>query len=256
MKLFWFELMTQIRVFWRYPIAAIFTFAFPLMFLFLFNIIMGADTVASLADIPFPQYFTPSIAVFAVMTACYTNLAIMTSIDRDEGILKRIRGTPLSPGVYLSARAAAASAVGVTSVLAMFAAGAAFFDFEILWERVGYATGILILGSVTFSVLGLALAGAAPNGQSTPAITNATILPLAFLSGVFIPIESGWVNSLASVFPVRPFVLLFTAQWNPSVSAGVSDLAVMVAWSAVGVVVARHTFTWEPRPGGRRRSLA
>jgi ABC-2 type transport system permease protein len=252
------EVVHHIRLLWRVPVAAFFTVAFPMMFLVLFNLLNADVTVESMGGIRFAQFYTPGIAVFAMVTAGYTNLAITVSMDRDEGILKRIRGTPLPPWAYLAGRIGAAVTVGASSVVLMFAVGAAFFGVEPVWDRLPTAALVLAVGAATFASLGLAVAGVAPNGQAAPAIANATILPLAFVSGIFFPMDTapGWLQTVAGWFPLRPFGAAFTAQWNPMVEPTFpwAELAVLVVWLALGIAVAVKTFTWDPRPSGKRRS--
>src|SRR5207302_2749138 len=86
------------RAFWRNPASAFFTFAFPLMFLVIFTSLLGNGTVR-LGGIEVNQatYYVAGMAAFSVISACYTNIAISVSFNRDAGILKRVRGTPL-PG--------------------------------------------------------------------------------------------------------------------------------------------------------------
>lgn len=257
LRLLGWEVAHHTRVFWRVPVAAFFTVAFPLMFLVLFNLLNRSGTVTEVGGIPFPQFFTPGIAVFAMVTAGYTNLAITTAIDRDDGILKRIRGTPLPPWVYVTGRVLAAVGIGLLSVALMVAIGAAAFEVEVLWERSGTALVVLVVGAAAFSALGLAVAGVAPNGQAAPAIANATLLPLALVSGIFFPMEviPGWLQGVVSLLPLRPFVAAFVEQWNPAVDPSFpwADLALLTAWGMVGAWLAVRTFSWEPRPGGGRR---
>lgn len=250
MRTLWWEFVHHTRVFWRVPVAAFFTVAFPLMFLVLFNLLNGGATIDSLGGLGFAQFFTPAIAVFSIVTACYTNLVITTSMDRDEGILKRVLGTPLAPRTYIGGRVLAASGIGLMSVLIMLIVGVAAFDVQVLWSRLGVAAIVLVIGAATWSALALAVAGLTSNGQAAPAIANATILPLAFISGVFFPVESGpeWLATLAGLFPLRPFVAAFSEQWNPLVDVTFPwvELAVMLAWGAIGAWIAMRRFTWEP----------
>lgn len=246
----WWEFLHHVRVFSRVPVAAFFTVAFPLMFLVLFNLLNGDATIDSLGGLAFSQFFTPAIAVFAIVTACYTNLVITTAMDRDEGILKRVLGTPLAPPVYIGGRVLAASGIGLASVVIMLLAGVAAFDVRVIWDRLPLALLVLVLGAACWSALALAVAGLTSNGQAAPAIANATILPLAFISGIFFPVESGpeWLANVAALFPLRPFVAAFSEQWNPLVEPAfpVAELLVLVAWGALGAVVAVRRFTWEP----------
>lgn len=246
----WWETVHHTRVFWRVPVAAFFTVAFPLMFLVLFNLLNGDARVESLGGLGFSQFFTPAIAVFSIVTACYTNLVITTSMDRDEGILKRVLGTPLPPGIYIAGRVLAASGIGLLSVVIMLIVGVVAFDVEVLWGRLPLALVVLIVGATCWSALALAVASLATNGQAAPAIANATILPLAFISGIFFPVESGpdWLAAIARAFPLRPFVAAFSDQWNPLIDPEFpfSDLAVLTVWGLVGGWIAIRRFTWEP----------
>jgi ABC-2 type transport system permease protein len=253
MTALWWEFRHHTRVFWRVPVAAFFTVAFPLMFLVLFNLLNGGAVIESLGGLGFAQFFTPAIAVFSIVTACYTNLVITTSMDRDEGILKRVLGTPLPPATYIGGRVLAASGIGLVSVVVMLVVGVAAFGVEVLWGRLPMSLLVLLVGAACWSALALAVAGLSTNGQAAPAVANATILPLAFISGIFFPVESGpeWLATLAGLFPLRPFVAAFSEQWNPLVSPGfpLTELAVMTAWGIVGAYVAARRFSWEP---GRR----
>lgn len=250
------EIGHQWRMFWRSPVSAFFTVLFPLLFLVVLNVFNLGATVGLGGDISFAQFLTPGLAVFAMVTAAYTNLAISTSFDRDEGILKRIIGTPMPGWAYLTGKIGAAVGIGLASVVIMLAVGVAAFDVEVVWTRIPMAILVLVVGAAAFAALGMAVTGAAPNGQAAPVIANATILPLALVSGIFFPLDSapGWLRAVSGVLPLRPFVVAFSDQWNPAVDPGfpLSDLLMLLAWGAVGMLVAIRTFGWEPRPGGRR----
>lgn len=250
------ETALQLKLFWRTPLAAFFTFAFPLMFLFLFNLLNGDATLPG--GLRFSQFFTPAIATFAVITACYTNLAIGTAISRDTGVLKRIRGTPLPMGVHLAGRIGAALSVAVLSVIVMFAAGTAFYGVQILWSRVPVALLAMFVGAACFSALGLAIAAISPSGQTAPALANATILPLSFVSGIFFPLDSApeWLGRIASYFPLRPMVESIGDAFNPLIKPSFpwTALGVMAVWFVIGLVVATKYFTWEPKTSKRRGS--
>src|SRR5207237_977670 len=120
------------RAFWRNPQAAFFTFAFPLMFLVIFTSLLGGGTVI-LHGLPFNQstYYVAGMSAFAIVTACYTNLAISVTFQRDAGILKRTRGTPLPGYDYLAARVAHAILMAVILVAICSAFGATFYHATI-----------------------------------------------------------------------------------------------------------------------------
>lgn len=254
------QLRYQNRIFWRTPIAAFFTLAFPLMFLILFNLLFTGTVPTPLGEIAYAQFFTPAIATFAVVTSCYTNMVISLAISRDEGILKRFRGTPLPPWIFMAGRVASSVWIGVLAVAVMFAVGVAFYGVRVFAGTLPAALVTLLVGAACFCALGLAVAGLIPSGEAAPAVANATILPLAFLSGIFIPLEQapGWVATIGDLFPLKHFVDAFGAAFNPLVTGSAfswDHLGVMAAWGAAGMTIALRSFRWEPRPdvGGRRR---
>ncbi len=257
------QVHAQNRLFWRNPFSAFFTLAFPLIFLLLFNSLNGGSrVVAGGTEIRFAQFFTPSILVFAAISACYTNLATSVAINRDEGILKRVRGTPLPPAAYIASRIVSATWFAIVASVIMVTVGVALFHVQIVWHKLPAAAVTLLVGSACFCALGLAVASLAPNGESAPAVANFTILPLVFISGIFFPLDNAprWLNDLASVFPVKPFAEAMVADFNPLVAGSGfrwGNLGMLVLWMAIGAAVAVRTFQWEPRLGatrtGRRR---
>jgi ABC-2 type transport system permease protein len=238
------------RAFWRNPAAAFFTFAFPLLFMVIFNVIF-TDT-GDAAGFRASDFFTPSIIAFSVITATYTNIAMGVTLDRDAGILKRVRGTPLPAWMYLFGRMAHAVLIAILLVAIVAAFGALFYGVGFPWERVGQLLLVLAVAAASFCALGLAMSAAIPNADAAPAVVNATILPLLFISNVFIRIEDppAWMDLLASIFPVRPFADAMLAVYSPQMAGGGlewQDLAVVAAWGLAGLLLSLRFFSWEPR---------
>lgn len=251
------EAAIQTRVFRRTPVSAFFTLVLPLFFLVLINGLNAGVEVGALGGIPLSQYVTPGIAVFGMVTATFTNLAISTATARDEGILKRVLTTPVPMSIHLAGRIVSATMIGVISVAVMLLIGALWFDVTIPWARMPMVTLLLLLGAATFSALGLAVAAISPNARSSPALANAFILPLLFISGIFFPLEGApeWMRTVASVFPLEPLASAVTDLFNPTMDPEFPWRAVitMSIWLVAGVVVAVRFFSWEPRTGYRRR---
>ena len=181
------------KAFWRNPASAFFTFAFPLMFLVIFTALLGHGTVrvSPTKVVNTSTYYVAAMASFAVITACYTNIAINVSFQRDSGVLKRTNGTPLPSSIFLGARMVHALFVAVVLVAITAAFGRVLYSADI-------PTGVtllrflvmLLVGAASFCALGFAITSVIPNADASPAIVNASILPLLFLSGVFIPLGS------------------------------------------------------------------
>ncbi|MGH2455712.1 MAG: ABC transporter permease [Candidatus Limnocylindria bacterium] len=239
------------RAFWRNPAAAFFTFAFPLLFMVIFNVIF-ADAETGQSGYRASDFFTPAIIVFAVITATYTNIAMSVAIARDAGVLKRARGTPLPSWAYLFGRLAHAVAVALLLVVIVAAFGALLYDVRVPWDRLPALALTLILGAATFCALGLALSGLIPNADAAPAVVNASILPLLFISNVFIRIEDppAWMDAVAGLFPVRHFADAMLDVYSPlTTGSGFSwgDLAAIAAWGVAGILISLRFFSWEPR---------
>ncbi|MDQ3210203.1 MAG: ABC transporter permease [Actinomycetota bacterium] len=239
------------KAFWRNPASAFFTFAFPLMFLVIFTTLLGnGDAVINGVEVKTSTLYVASMAAFSVITACYTNIAISVSFSRDQGILKRTRGTPLPAWAYLAGRVVHATVIAtiLVAICAVFGrlvydaslpAGLSLFKFLI----------VLIVGSASFSALALALTAFIPNADASPAIVNASILPLLFLSGVFIPIDDrapAWIDLVGKVFPVRHFLESMNAGFLGTPFEWI-DVLFVALWGIAGLLIAARFFSWEPR---------
>ncbi len=239
------------KTFWRNPASAFFIFAFPLMFLVIFTALLGHGTVHVSATrvVNTSTYYVAAMASFGLISACYTNIAISVSFQRDQGILKRINGTPLPKSVYLGARMLHALVVGVLLVVITAAFGRLLYSASI-------PTGVtllrflvmLLVGSATFCALGFAITPVIPNADAAPAIVNATILPLLFLSGVFIPLGSNspaWILWIARIFPVWHFARGMQAGFLGT-GFNWTDVLVVAAWGLGGLLLSVRFFSWEP----------
>ncbi len=247
--------LTQVRyvnkAFWRNPSRAFFTFAFPLMFLVIFTSLVGNFNVAVGGRVVrSATYYVASMGAYAVINACWNSLATSLAFQREEGLLKRVRGTPMPSSAFLVSRVLHAVAVGVGLVVLTAAFGRAFYG-------VSLPTGLtlarfalaLVVGAATFCALGLATVSFLPNTDSAIVTTNAIVLPLLFLSGVFIPITAtspSWIQWVARVFPVRHCVNAMQAAFL-GVPFSWGDVGVVALWGVAALVIALRFFTWEPR---------
>jgi ABC-2 type transport system permease protein len=235
------------RAFWRNPAAAFFTFAFPLIFMFVFQAIFGSQVEGGLSA---ASFFTPAIVAFSIVNACFTSLAMTVVSVREDGILKRVRGTPLPSYVYLFARIGHSILIGLLLVVVVSTFGALAYGVPFPWGSLPTLVVVLLLGSACFCALGLAISGIVPNDRAAPAVVNAIILPLLFISDVFIRMPPD--NALAAIgnlFPVRHLALALEGIWTPALNGpvDVKDLAWLAGWTVVGLLLALRTFSWEAK---------
>ena len=248
------QISYQNRLFRRTAISAFFTLAFPLIFLLLFGAIFGDIDVAPGQVVAAAQFYAPGLAVFTAVSATYTNIGIVTAIYRDEGVLMRIRSTPLPRWVYMGGVVGSGVFIAVLGSLIMLAVGFGLYGLEMKADRIPVAVVTFVVGVASFSLLGLALASVTPSGQSAPALANATILPVAFISNVFIvvPDPARWLDVAGDVFPLKPFVEAFYAAFDPFRIGSAWEpglLARIAAWGLLGAFVAVRRFKWEPSTG-------
>ncbi len=250
-KLTFFQMRYVNKAFWRNPASAFFTFAFPLMFLVIFTALLGhGQVMLGGREVHQTTYYVAEMAAFAVITSCYNNIAISLTFQRDSGVLKRTNGTPLPGVIYMVARVLHALLMALLLVAITVTFGKLAYHAEVpTGGALARFLVILVVGAVTFCALGFAVTAAIPNFDAAAPIVNATILPLLFLSGVFIPIGDNaptWITWTARIFPVKHFAdgmqagfVGTTFHWN--------DVLVVGLWGVVGLVIALRRFSWEPR---------
>jgi ABC-2 type transport system permease protein len=256
----------QLVSFRRIPVAVFFTLGLPLIMLVLFNALFGSGTVDTpLGSWSASQFYTGGLAAFTAVSATFTNLANMVPIRRDEGVLKRWRGTPLPTWTYVAGFILSAVIIAVIGVVFMLLLGVVAYDLEIDAAKMPAAAVTFLVGVGSFAALGMGLASVVRSASSASAAANAIILPMAFVSNIFIPLEDPprWIEVIGNIFPLKPFAQSFQDCFNPLVDAPAFDwgaLALVAAWGAVGLAIALNRFSWEPSgsaPRARRsRRLA
>jgi len=243
LTLVWRQYRLERRMFWRNPTAAFFNFLFPLILLALFGAVFANDQENL-------NVIVPGIAGMAIMATTFTALAFNMTFLREQGVLKRIRGTPLPAGAYLAGVFASAVANAVLQIVIIVLAGKAFFGIP--WppdpfELVVFAT----FGVVCFASLGIALSHAIPNFESAPAYVNAVFLPVIFISGVFYDVDNvpRVLRDIAEVLPLKHLIdgLSGAMVTGRGVRDNLVALVVLLLWGAAGTVLAIRGFSWDAR---------
>jgi ABC-2 type transport system permease protein len=238
------------RSFFRNPAAAGFTFVFPVMFLVIFGVLYGDQTYdLPTGKVPAIQYQMAQILVFAVVGTTFVSLVTTLAIRRDTGELKRKRGTPVSPSVFLGGVIGNGVLLSLLMTVLVVALSVVLFGASLDVDRIPVLVLTVLVGALTFCALGTLVAALVPNGDAAPAIANLSIFPLYFLSGVFIPDIPESFASIAGVLPLRPFLVALAAVFDPSASGAPdwANLAVVAVWGVVAAVLAVRLFRWSPR---------
>ena len=241
--LVWRQYRLERRMFWRNPSAAFFNFALPLVFLALF----GAVFSGSQSDL---NVIVPGIAGMSIVSTTFVALAMNTVALREQGILKRLRGTPLPSGGYLSAVGLHAITNTVVQVTLVTVVGRVFFGTG--WPKdVPELVVFVAAGVVCFASLGVALAHAIPNLDAAPAYTNAVFLPLIVLSGVFYDAANAptFLHDIAVALPLTHLIdgLSSAMVTGEPLSDNLTHLAVVAVWAVIGIVLAIRGFSWDAR---------
>jgi ABC-2 type transport system permease protein len=239
----WRQYRLERRMFWRNPTAAFFNFLLPLLFLALFGAIFSGRQ----EDL---DVVVPGIAGLSIMSATFVALAYNLTFLREHGILKRVRGTPLSAGAYFAGLAGSAVANVALQLAIVIVAGAAVFG--VAWP--GDWLGLLVfavLGVICFASLGVALSHAIPNSESAPAYVNAVFLPMMMLAGVFYDEEDApaVLRDIAEALPLTHLIdgLSGAMVRGEGIAAHGVALLVLGLWTVAGLLLAVRGFSWDSR---------
>jgi ABC-2 type transport system permease protein len=231
------------RMFWRNPTAAFFSFILPLLFLFLFGAIFSGDQKTL-------NVIVPGILGMSVMATTFNALAMNITFLREEGVLKRIHGTPMPPTSYLGGVTGNAISNATVQVVIVVLAGKLFFGIG--WPKDWVELAIFsIVGVSTLAALGVAFSHVIPNFDAAPAYTNIVFLPVIFISGVFYDVDNApqFLRDVAEVLPLTHIIDGVSAALvtGAPLADHLGDLAVVAAWGVVGAFFAVRGFSWQAK---------
>jgi ABC-2 type transport system permease protein len=250
-RLFRHELRGQLRLYWRSRELAFFTFALPIIMFFLLGSVYGNDRLKSEHNVRGADYLLSGMLGYGAIATGFAGLSIMLVIRRENGILKRVRATPLPAGTYVAALLVTTMLAFALEAVVMIAVGWVAFGTHVQ-HAVSLALALL-LAIATFTALGLALTSVIKSAEGSSAVVNAIYLPAAFISGAFFSSHSfpSFLRAIADVLPlvyviqvIRDVMLRGAQIWNRP-----GAVAVIAAWGIAGAIVAARRFRWEPREG-------
>jgi ABC-2 type transport system permease protein len=241
------------KAFWRNPASVFFTVMFPVIVFLILAIVFDGETVDVRGGVEATTYYVPAIMSLSVISATMQALAMSLVIAREDGRLKRGRGTPMPAWVFIAGRIGNSIVVALMMLALLALIGGLLYGVEFPWDRLPAILLALVVGAASFCCLGIALTAAIPSQDAAAPIVNALLLPLYFLSGVFIPEDQlpHGVIVFADLFPIRHFFEAFLDAYVPAGGSAVSwdNLAVVALWGVAGLLLAVRYFRWTPRSG-------
>jgi ABC-2 type transport system permease protein len=250
----------EIKQFLRSREAVVFTMAFPVMMILIFASIFKGDLGGG---VKFTQYFITGMIATGLLSVGFQNLAIQIPQERDRGVLKRLRGTPMPQWVYFAGKVVMVAVVGAAETAVLLAVSTVLFDLNLpdtagRWLTFGWVS---VLGITACTLCGIAFSSVARTGRGAPAVVTPVALVLQFTSGVFFVFTSlpEWMQRLAAVFPLKWMcqglrsVFLpdsFAAQ-EPAGSWELGRVALVLgAWCIAGLLLCLFTFRWTTKRDG------
>jgi ABC-2 type transport system permease protein len=231
------------RMFWRNPSAAFFSFALPLLFLALFGAVFSGNQ----KDL---NIIVPGIAGMSIMATTFSALTMNITFLREQGVLKRIRGTPLSTNAYLGGVLGSAAANACIQLALVVLAGKVFFGTG--WPKDWVELAVyLVVGVACMASLGVAWSHVIPNYDAAAAYSNIVFLPMIFISGVFYDVDNAptFLRDIAQVLPLTHIIdgLSGALVTGAGLSDNLNGLVIVLLWTAGAIYFAIRGFSWEAR---------
>lgn len=229
--------------------ARFFTLVLPILFLVIFCSAFGNGTVHHQK---LSTTYVPGLSALAVIASSFVNLVISITAQRETGVLKRRRATPVSAWILIAGRTLTALGMSLFVVAVLLAVGRILYGVTLPTSTIPGVVLTTVIGSITFCVLGYALSTAISNQDSAQPMVQAIMLPLYFISGVFVASNQlpSWLRHVADVFPVEHLSDGLHHDYLPGAhGVGIvwSDIGVLALWAAIGLGIALARFSWLPK---------
>ena len=249
MRLFVHELRVQQLLFWRNREAAFFSFLFPIILLVLLGSVYGDDEIDGVKG---STFLLAGLIGYGVAATAFASLAITLVVRREAGLLKRVRGTPLSPATYLAAVIASMVIVIALQAAAQVLIGRLLLDADWPASPASFVA-VLVIGAASFAALGLAVTTLVRTGEGSSAVVNAIYLPMAFISGAFFSPRDlpRFLEVLSEALPLTYLLRLIRSTFieGETLASSPGAIAAVLVLGLFGLVVAARMFRWEPREG-------
>ncbi len=251
----------ELRQFFRDGMGVAFIFAFPVVMLMIFGSVFGDNEIGP--GVTFLEYFVAGILATGIMLSSFQNLALGIADERDVGLLKRLRGTPMPPSAYLIGKVGLVLVTGLVQTALTLGVAVVAFGVDLPSEPSKWLTfaWVYLLGTAAGCVLGVGVSALPKSGTEANAIVTPLVIVLQFISGVYFVFAElpEWMQSAASVFPLKWMAQGMRSVFLPE-GAVVAETAgswqlgwvalVLAVWVAAGVALCLKTFRWTRRDAG------
>ena len=254
----------ELKTFFRERDAVIFIFAYPVIMLGIFATVFGDQSIdfGPAGELDFAAYFLPGMVATGVLLTSFQNLAISIAVERDEGSLKRLRGTPMPAASYFLCKVGSVLISSLVQMALLLAAATLFFDIALpTGDRWWTFAWVFALGTASGAVCGVAFSSLPRSGKSASAVVTPVVLVLQFISGVFFAFPSlpDWMQQVAALFPLKWMAQGMRSVFLPEGAAAAEPAgtwehgmtaAVLAAYLVAGLVIGIRTFRWRRRDDG------
>jgi ABC-2 type transport system permease protein len=247
------QLRYDLLAVWRDPRSRFFTLLLPVIFMVLLTSLFGNGThFINGHAIKNSTYYVPGICTLGVISSSFVNLVISITAQRESGVLKRRRSTPVSAWVLIASRVLTSVVLSIVLVVVIVLIGRIAYGVHLPTSTLpAFVLGVII-GAASFCCLAFAVTGFIRTEDSAQPLIQAVTLPLYFISGVFVPTDqlSKTLRDIADVFPVAHLDKALFKAFDPTTTgSGIAgtDLLIVAIWGIAGLLIALWRFSWSPR---------
>ena len=249
--LFAHQFRSDLARFWRNPQSRYFTLLLPLVFLVIFAGIFTGTTIVEGRVISITTFYVPGIMTLGIISASFVNLTQAVVAQRESGELKRLRGTPLPTSFVISSRAAVGVVVAIVMAALLLVIGRVAYNVPIPHSTMLGLVIAVIVGAASFVCIAFAVSTRIGSAEAAAPATNLAVLPLYFISGVFVPEKQipRYLRDIASVFPIKHLAQAVRDPIIHTSGTGISatNLLVVAAWGIAALLIAARTFQFSPQ---------
>ena len=249
----------ELKQFFRDRESAVFNFLLPMIVLVIFGSVFGGQELGD-SGITFAQYFVAGMIASGILYTSFQNLAISIPMEREDGTLKRLQGTPMPRAAYFIGKIGMVFVAYIAQVTILIAVGVIFYGIDLPTTPLAIFTFIWVsvLGLIAWTLLGIAYSVVPKQGKGAAALVSPIVLVLQFTSGVFFVFSDlpQWMQTFASLFPLKWLTQAMRSVFLPDTAAAMEvagsfelgmTAVVLVIWIAIGAVLATVFFRWTPR---------